>query len=166
MSTLLERQVRVSRILTTSQDHARALEDPVRSKIVELLYRKALSAEQISSALGKAGHKKALTTVRHHIEVLKSAGLAEVARIDESRGAITKYYGTSARLLGFEEPADFDSTYSEQIESASAKIEKLLKGLAPKGAKSRGRRSPEYGQYLAVQIMNRAMARVLEGGRA
>ena len=59
MSTLLEKQITVNRIVTTSIDHARAIEDPARAKIVEILYRQALAADQITSALKKAGYKKA-----------------------------------------------------------------------------------------------------------
>jgi len=90
MSTLLEKQIKVNHIVTTSIEHARAIEDPARAKIVEMLYRQALSADQVTSALKKAGYKKALTTVRHHLEILKNSGLIEIAKIEESRGAIKK----------------------------------------------------------------------------
>jgi DNA-binding transcriptional ArsR family regulator len=162
MSTLLEKQIKVSRTVTTSIGQARAIEDPARAKIVEILYHQALSADQITSALKKAGHKKALTTVRHHLEILKQSGLIEIVRIEESRGAITKFYGTSTKLLDFQTPSDFDSTYSKTIVNTSAKIEKILKGLAPKTAKSKGKTSKEYSQYLVMEIMNRAMTDVLE----
>ena len=165
MSTLLEKEIRVSRIVATSTGHARAIEDPARAKIIEILYRRAMSADQITTALKKAKHKKALTTVRHHLEILKEAGLIEIVRIEESRGAITKYYGTSTKLLDFEAPPDFDAKYSKVIRNTSAKIEKVLEGLAPKAAKGRGKKSPEYSQYLVVEIMNRAMTNVLENPR-
>ena len=104
MSTLLEKQIKVNRIVTKSTEHARAIEDPSRAKIMEILYHQAFSADQITSALKKAGYKKALTTVRHHLEILKSSGLIEIVKIEESRGAIKKYYGTSTKLLDFQAP--------------------------------------------------------------
>jgi len=162
MSTLLERQIKVNRIVTTSIGHARAIEDPARAKIVEILYRQALSADQISTALKKSGYKKALTTVRHHLEILKESGLIEIARIDESRGAITKFYSTSTKLLDFQMPVDFDSTYSKVITNTSTKLEKILKELTPKTTKSKGKKSEDYSQYLVMEIMNRAMTNVLE----
>ncbi|MCV0392176.1 MAG: winged helix-turn-helix domain-containing protein [Nitrosopumilus sp.] len=162
MSTLLEKQIKVNRIVTTSIEHARAIEDPARAKIVEILYHQALSADQISTALKKSGFKKALTTVRHHLEILKESGLIEIAKIEESRGAITKYYSTSTKLLDFETPENFDSTYSKIIDNTSVKIEKILKGLAPKTSKTKGKQSQEYSQYLVMEIMNRAMTNVLE----
>ncbi len=142
--------------------HARAIEDPVRAKTVEILYRQALSAEQISRALKKEGHKKALTTIRHHLEILKESGLIEIVKIEESRGAITKFYGTSTKLLDFQTPEDFDSKYSKVIDNTSTKIEKILKNLTPKTAKSRSKKSEGYSQYLVMEIMNRAMTNVLE----
>jgi len=162
MSTLLEKQIKVNRIVTTSIGHARAIEDPARAKIVEILYHQTLSADQISTALKKSGYKKALTTVRHHLEILKESGLIEIARIEESRGAITKFYSTSTKLLDFQMPVDFDSMYSKVIANTSTKIEKILKGLAPKTIKLKGKTSEEYSQYLVMEIMNRAMTNVLE----
>ena len=162
MSTLLEKQISVNRIVTTSIEHARAIEDPARAKIVEILYRQALSADQITSGLKKAGYKKALTTVRHHLEILKNSGLIEIVRIEEARGAIKKYYDTSIKLLDFKAPEDFDSKYSKIINNTSTKIEKVLNGLTTKTNKSKGKKSKEYSQYLTMEIMNRAMTNILE----
>jgi len=165
MSTLLEKPIKVNRIVTTSIEHARAIEDPARAKIMELLYHHSLSAEQISNELKKTGYKKALTTVRHHLEILKNSGLVEIVKIEESRGAITKYYSTSTKLLGYQAPEDFDSKYSKIIDSTSIKIEKILKGLVPKTTKAKKGKNtdPEhYSQYLVMEIMNRAMTNILE----
>jgi Fe2+ or Zn2+ uptake regulation protein len=98
MSTLLEKPVRVSRTITTTTNQARAIEDPARAKVLEILYRKELSAEQILNELKKSGYKKALTTMRHHLDILKESGLIEIVRIEEARGAITKFYGTSTAM--------------------------------------------------------------------
>jgi DNA-binding transcriptional ArsR family regulator len=162
MSTLLEKEIKVNRIVTTNIGHARAIDDPSRAKIIEILYHQTLSADQISTALKKFGYKKALTTVRHHLEILKNSGLIEIARIEESRGAITKFYSTSTKLLDFQTPDNFDATYSKIIDNTSTKIEKILKALGPKTNKSNNKKSAEYSQYLVMEIMNRAMTNVLE----
>ncbi len=165
MSTLIEKPLKVNRIETTSISHARAIEDPARAKILELLYRRSLSANQISSELKKTGYKKALTTVRHHLEILKNSGLVEIVKIEESRGAITKFYSTSTKLLAYQAPDDFDSKYSKEIEHTSKRIEKILKGLAPKTTQKKKSKTNEhfnYSQYLIMEIMNRAMTNILE----
>jgi DNA-binding transcriptional ArsR family regulator len=168
MSTLLEKQIRVNRILTTSIKDARAIEDPARAKIVELLYRRSLSADQISHELKKLGYKKALTTVRHHLEILKESGLIEIVKIEESRGAITKFYSTSTKLLGYVTPDDFDSKYSKVIDSTSIKIEKILRAITPKASKLKKSKivnSEDYSQYLVMEIINRAVTNILENGK-
>ncbi|KAF6242789.1 transcriptional regulator [Nitrosopumilus sp. b1] len=164
MSTLLEKQIEINRIVTTSVDQARAIEDPARAKVLEILYRKSYSAEQITNELKKSGYKKALTTIRHHLDILKEAGLIEIVKIQESRGAITKYYGTSTKLLGYNAPEDFDAKYSSVIKNTSKKLEDIFKTLAPKAAPKTKKQKldPAYSQYVLLEIMNRAMTKVME----
>lgn len=166
MSTLLEKQIKVNRIVTTSMEQARAIEDPVRAKIIELLYRNALSADQILKELRKTGYKKALTTVRHHLEILKDSGLIEVVKIEETRGAITKFYSTSTKLLRYDTPKDFETKYSKIIDNTAPKIEKILSDITTKTRKTQKGKNPEgYSQYLLMEIMNRVMTNVLENSR-
>ncbi len=166
MSTLVEKQIQVNRILTMNPNQARAIEEPVRARIIKILYKKSLNAEQITKQLKKTGHKKALTTIRHHIEILKKTGLIEIVKIEETRGAITKFYSTSTKLLGFEIPDDFDTKYSTVIKNTSTKMEKLLKSIGSKTkSKTRHKRTSDsngYSQYLLMEIVNRAMTNVLE----
>ena len=164
MSTLLEKPISVNRILVTSIDHAKAIEDPARAKIVQMLYNKNLNAEQITSQLKKVGHKKALTTTRHHLDILKGSGLIEIVKIEESRGAITKFYGTSTKLLDYETPKDFDRTYSSLIKSTSSKLQKIVNTMSKKTGKTvKSSTKHEFNQYLMMEIVNRAMTNVLEG---
>ena len=164
MSTLLEKPISVNRILVTSIDHAKAIEDPARAKIVQMLYNKNLNAEQITLQLKKEGHKKALTTTRHHLDILKESGLIEIVRIEESRGAITKFYGTSTKLLDYETPKDFEQKYSSLIKSTSSKLEKIVNTMSKKtGKTTKSSTKHEFNQYLMREIVKRAMTNVLEG---
>ena len=163
MSTLLEKPISVNRILVTSIDHAKAIEDPARAKIVQMLYNKNLNAEQITLQLKKGGHKKALTTIRHHLDILKESGLIEIVKIEESRGAITKFYGTSTKLLDYETPKDFEKKYSTVIKTTSKHIEQLLDALSKKTGKGKSSQNKkEYSQYLMMEIVNRAVTTVFE----
>ncbi|HSB50679.1 MAG TPA: helix-turn-helix domain-containing protein [Nitrosopumilaceae archaeon] len=169
MSTLVERQIQVNRILTMNQNQARAIEDPARARMIKILYKKELTVEQIAKELRKTGYKKALTTIRHHIEILKDTGLIEIVKIEETRGAITKFYSTSTKLLGFDIPDDFETKYSTIIKNTSTKMEKILKSIDPKvmiKSKNKKTSDPEgYSQYLLMEIVNRAMTNVLENGK-
>ena len=163
MSTLLEKPISVNRILLTSIDHAKAIEDPARAKIIQMLYNRNLNAEQITLQLKKYGHKKALTTIRHHLDILKESGLIEIVRIEESRGAIIKFYGTSTKLLDYETPKDFDEKYSGLIKSTSTKLEKIVNSMSKKTSKNtKSETKREFNQYLMMEIGNRAMTSVLE----
>ena len=167
MSILVEKQIQVNRILTLNSNQARAIEDTARAAIIKILYKKALSAEQIRNKLHKSGHKKALTTIRHHLEILKKTGLIEIVRMEETRGAVTKFYSTSTKLLGFDIPDDFEIKYSSVIKNTSTKMKKLLKGIASKTivkTKNKKMNDPEYSQYLMIEIINRAVTNVLENG--
>jgi DNA-binding transcriptional ArsR family regulator len=160
MSTLLERPIKINRVMTISVEQARALEDPARVKIVELLYHKQLTTEQIGKELQKTGYNKAITTIRHHLDILKSAGLIEIVKIEEVRGAIAKFYGTSIKLIPNSSSKDFDSKYSSMIKSTSIKIEKILEGITKKPALQK--KSDSTNEFVLMEIVNRAMANVLE----
>jgi len=168
MSTLLEKTIRVNRIVTSSALQAKAIEDSTRSKILKILYNKQLSAEQILEELKKTGYKKALTTIRHHLDILKISGLIQLVKIQESRGAITKFYGTSTKLLEFDTPDDFDSKYANLIKTTSSKIEKIVNNISQK-TNSKNKKSnynENYNQYLLLEIVNRALTDVLENTKS
>lgn len=166
MSTLLEKSIKINRIVTSNSQQAKAIEDLTRSKILKILYKKQLTAEQILAELKKNGYNKALTTIRHHLDILKISGLIELVKIEESRGAITKFYGTSTKLLEYDIPKDFESKYSSLIKTTSGKMETLVKNISEKtSSKTKNQKSENtenYTQYLLMEIVNRALTNVLE----
>ena len=166
MSTLLEKSIKINRIVTSNSHQAKAIEDITRSKILKILYKKQLTAEQILGELKKSGYTKALTTIRHHLDILKISGLIELVKIEESRGAITKFYGTSTKLLEYDIPKDFESKYSSLIKTTSGKMETLVKNISEKtSSKTKNQKSENtenYTQYLLMEIVNRALTTILE----
>ena len=171
MSILLQKELKINRIVTTNVEQAKALDDPARIKILQVLYHKQLSAEQIVEELHKSGYKKATTTIRHHLDVLKRAGLVEIVKMEEVRGAVMKFYGTSIKLLGFKIPPNFDSDYSKTITDASIKMQKVIENIAQNNhtktkKKNLGKHAAgmeqNYGEYLLIEIVNRALTKVLE----
>ena len=162
MAILMEKEVGIDRIITANYDVFRALDDPIRGKIVELLNKKQLNVEQITRKLKKFGYKKAVTTIRHHIEILKDSGLIEITKIEESRGAITKYYGSSTKLLDFLLPSDFDENYSKIISKTSLKLEKIIGPILKNFSKTRKIQQINYNKYIVMEIMNRSITNLLE----
>ena len=168
MSTLLQKELKISKILSTNADQAKALDDAARIKILQILYHKQLATEQIVEELNKMGYKKATTTIRHHIDVLKNAGLIEIVKMEEVRGAVMKYYGTSVRVMGTKLPANFESEFSKTIADTSVKLEKVIKNIVEnaghKMKKKNSKNTPEsnYEEHIMMEIVNRAMAKVFE----
>ena len=126
MAILMEKEITIDRIMLANYEVFKALDDPIRGKIVQLLHKKQLNVEQITRRLKKFGYKKAVTTIRHHVEILKDSDLIEIVKMEEARGAITKYYGSSTKLLDFTLPSDFDKNYSNIISKTSLKLNKLV----------------------------------------
>ena len=52
MSTLLEKPIKVNRTVTTSIEHARAIEAPARAKVVEILWKHPDRFQNIIPRLG------------------------------------------------------------------------------------------------------------------
>nr|AIF15677.1 transcriptional regulator ArsR family [uncultured marine thaumarchaeote KM3_71_C08] len=158
----MEKEVTIDRIIAANYDVFKALDDPIRGKIVQLLNKKQLNVEQITRRLKKFGYKKAVTTIRHHIEILKDSGLIEIVRIEESRGAITKYYGSSTKLLDFTLPLDFDENYSKLISKTSSKLGKIISPILKNFSKTRKIQQINYNNYIIMEIINRAVTNLLE----
>ncbi len=169
MSTLLQKEIKINKILATNIEQAKALDDYARIRILQILYHKQLSTEQIVEELHKEGYKKATTTIRHHLDVLKDTGLVEIVKMEEIRGAVLKYYGTTVKVLSHKIPPNFENEFSKTITDASVKLEKVIKNIAQTtGSKMKKKNSskiaaePSYEEYLLVEIINRAMTKVFE----
>ena len=162
MVILMEMAIGTDKMITANYELFRALDDAIRGKIVELLNKKQLNVEQITRRLKKFGYKKAVTTNRHHIEILKDSGLIEIIKIEESRGAITKYYGSSTNLLDFMLPSDFDENYSKIISKTSLKLEKIIGPILKNFSKTRKIQQINYNKYIVMEIMNRSITNILE----
>ena len=162
MSILMEKEITVDKIIAANYEVFKALDDPIRGKIVQLLNKKQLNVEQITRRLKKFGYKKAVTTIRHHVEILKDSGLIEIVKIEESRGAITKYYGSSIKLLDFTLPLDFNKNYSNLISKTSLKLSKVIGPILKNFSKTRKIQQINYNNYIVMEIMNRSITNLLE----
>jgi DNA-binding transcriptional ArsR family regulator len=72
----------------------RAMADPLRSTVLDLLLERAATVSEIASAVGRPK-----STVAHHVNVLIDAGLLRVVRTRRIRAIDERYYGRTARLF-------------------------------------------------------------------
>lgn len=79
----------------------KAMADPLRSQLIQLLRDRARSTQEISEEL-----EIPKGTVGHHLKVLESAGLIRVVRTRKVRAVTEKFYGRTARLFLYQTEDD------------------------------------------------------------
>lgn len=72
----------------------RAMADPLRSTLLDLLLERAATVTELAAAVGRPK-----STVAHHVAVLVDAGLLRVVRTRRVRAIDERYYGRTARLF-------------------------------------------------------------------
>jgi DNA-binding transcriptional ArsR family regulator len=91
------------RVVVTAPAQIRAMSDPLRATILELLLERAATVAELAGTVGRPK-----STVAHHVKVLVDAGLLRVVRTRRVRAIDERFYGRTARLfyLGLIPPAE------------------------------------------------------------
>ena len=124
--SLLETEVPIRDVITTDPEKAKALEDDVRAKILDMLAEEELTIEAIHAELERRGEAKAETTVRHHVNVLKDADMVELARLEEAGGGTQKYYKSNTRVFSYDLPANAEETLAGAFAQVRGDLETVL----------------------------------------
>jgi DNA-binding transcriptional ArsR family regulator len=93
------------RIVVTSPAELRAMADPLRGTILDLVLERAATVTELAKALGRPK-----STVAHHVKVLLDAGMLQVVRTRRVRAIDERFYGRTARVfyVGKVAPEDVD----------------------------------------------------------
>jgi DNA-binding transcriptional ArsR family regulator len=160
--TLFQKDIKARRVTTMGHVAAQGIGDPARIRILEVMGQKPMAAEEIAKALGSLGFKKATTTIRHHLDTLKEAGLIEVARMVEVRGAVMKYYSPTLKVYTCEPPADLDVKAAKLVDDTSARLAKILSGIQADKRFATLDKDGKCREFLALEIMSAALAKAIE----
>jgi DNA-binding transcriptional ArsR family regulator len=108
-------------LLVTEPPQLRAIADPFRTQLIQLLRDRARSTQSLSTELGIPKG-----TVGHHLKVLESAGLIRVVRTRKVRAMTEKFYGRTARLFLYqtEDPADGRAISAITLRQAASEVER------------------------------------------
>jgi len=102
---LFESDVPIREVVTTDPEKAKALENDVRAKILDMLADEEMTIEGIHKELQRRGGDKAETTVRHHhVNVLKDAGMVGSPVLRRAGGGARKYYKSNTRVFSYDLP--------------------------------------------------------------
>jgi len=126
---LFESDVPIREVVTTDPEKAKALENDVRAKILDMLADEEMTIEGIHKGTPTPGRTRAETTVRHHVNVLKDAGMVEIARLEEAGGGTRKYYKSNTRVFSYDLPWDSDQTLSAAQDHTTEELRTLLTSL-------------------------------------
>lgn len=83
-------------IVVTAPAQFRALADPLRATILDLLLERAATVAELATAVARPK-----STVAHHVNVLVEAGMLRVVRTRRVRAVDERYYGRTARVFYF-----------------------------------------------------------------
>jgi DNA-binding transcriptional ArsR family regulator len=81
-------------IVITAPEQLRALADPLRGTLLDLLLERAASVTELATAVGRPK-----STVAYHVNLLVDAGLLRVVRTRRVRAIEERYYGRIARTI-------------------------------------------------------------------
>src|ERR671935_1066173 len=82
------------RMVVTAPAQLRAMADPLRATILDLLLERAATVAELAAAV-----KRPKSTVAHHVNVLVDAGMLRVVRTRRVRAIDERYYGRTARVF-------------------------------------------------------------------
>lgn len=125
----MESDVPIRNVITTDLEKAKALENDIRAKILDMLADEEMTIEAIHEELQRRGNEKAETTVRHHVNVLKDAGLVELARLEEAGGGTQKYYKSNTRVFSYELPDDAEETLAGAFVQIRGDLEDVVESV-------------------------------------
>src|SRR6266536_5552624 len=79
-------------IIVTEPAQLRAMADPLRATILDLLLERAATVAELAAAVGRPK-----STVAHHVNVLLDVGMLRVVRTRRVRAIDERYYGRTDR---------------------------------------------------------------------
>ena len=172
---LLESDVPIREVVTTDPEKAKALENDVRVKILDMLAAEEMMIEEIHDELHRRGEEKAETTVRHHVNVLKDAGMVEIARLEEAGGGTRKYYKSNTRVFSYDLPESSEEQLASAQDTTTEELAALIETLAEEHgdeieAVAREMKPCEYCQtqhyeeFVVRELLNRALIDLGETG--
>jgi DNA-binding transcriptional ArsR family regulator len=84
----------VDQIVVTEPAQLRAMADPLRGMILDLLLERAATVAELAAAVDRPK-----STIAHHVNVLVEAGMLRVVRTRRVRAIDERYYGRTARTF-------------------------------------------------------------------
>ncbi len=125
-------EVFIEDIAIRDTEVSRAVDEPIRSMILDMLSEKEMTVSEIHSELSNRGYEKRVNTIRHHINELRDAELIEISYLKEVRGGTEKHYKANTLVLSYTVPEKADEKIDEIKKEIQPQIKEILKILNTK----------------------------------
>ncbi|MFC7155838.1 ArsR/SmtB family transcription factor [Halomarina halobia] len=173
--SLFTADVNIENVITTDPEKARALENDIRAKILDMLADEEMTIEQIHAELERRGDEKAETTVRHHVNILKDAGMVELTRLEEAGGGTLKYYRSNTRVFFYDLPESAEESLAGASEATRDALRAFIETLfAEHGDEIRTVAeelkpceycsTQHYEEFILRELLNRSLTELSEDG--
>jgi len=128
----------------TAERH-RALGDPLRLLILDLVLERAMTVTDLSERIGRPKG-----TVAHHVDVLLEAGLIRVVRTRRVRAVEERFYGRVARTINFHSDDTFPYIREaiEQVDLERLRNDELGSGMTLRHARIPAAKAQEFADRL------------------
>jgi DNA-binding transcriptional ArsR family regulator len=111
-------------LLVTTEQQFKAVSDPMRGRIIQVLRTQPATAKQLADLLGGT-----TGAIGHHLQVLEAAGLVQVIARRLVHGIVAKYYARTARIFIFELPRETVGVASMDLVMLTQAREELIEAL-------------------------------------
>ena len=142
-----------TRRVINTLDQYRAISDPIRTRILNIVQLTPATAKQVADRLCASPG-----AIGHHLHVLEEAGLVQVTARRLVRGIVANYYTRTARLFEFQLPPELadeglvqvDIVAKAQMERGEARQEHSRETIME--AFPHARLSPERAEYYQQRL--------------
>jgi DNA-binding transcriptional ArsR family regulator len=142
-----------ARLVINEVQQFKAINDPIRSRILGIIQNQPATAKQIADRLGATPG-----AIGHHLHVLEAAGLAQVVARRLIRGIIANYYTRSARIFDYELSREVTGDTSISLDIMTKARDELAESLENieedtyRSGFPHVRLSPERARYYSERI--------------
>jgi DNA-binding transcriptional ArsR family regulator len=115
-------------LVVNSAKQYKALGDPLRVRILELIQHQPRTAKQLANLL-----ERPPGTIGHQLRVLEAAGLAQVVARRLVKGIVAKYYARTAHIFLVETPQELGAERTSGDQRLQRAHDELVEALAALG---------------------------------
>lgn len=171
--TAFESDVSLTDISVRDTNVSRAVDEPVRAMILDMVADEAMTVADITDALADRDVELRENTVRHHVNELREAGLVAVEKMEERRGGTLKFYRATTIVLSYGVPDTAEDRLEEMIDWMAPRLEPVLAEfeeehgedlatIADAMAPCPHCREQKYETYLLLTVLRRAFVRTTD----